>query len=335
MQTRIRSLRGMAAALVAAATFAAPGMSGAQLVTGLQGSSGSTVGPDGALYVPEGAPGAGRITRVDPVTGTTSPVVSGLPTSIIGYGGPVDVAWLDGTAYALVSLVGDPLLPFIVSDPDLELAVDGIYRIDGPSDWTIVADLGAWSASHPPTGFDFFLVNGVQFAIETFRGGFLVTDGHHNRILHVTSDGEISEFATFGNTVPTGLEVQGDTVYVAESGPSPHFPEDGKVVAVNARSRAVTEVASGAPLAVDVERGRGESLYVLSQGLWAGTIPGDPGVPNTGSLMRVNGNGVTTLVTPLNLPSSLEFIGNTAYVVTLVGEIWAIPDVGAPPFGRP
>jgi streptogramin lyase len=41
-----------------------------RLVTGLEGGSGSTVGPDGALYVTESA--AGRITRVDPRTGATT-----------------------------------------------------------------------------------------------------------------------------------------------------------------------------------------------------------------------------------------------------------------------
>lgn len=34
------------------------------LTTGLQGASGSAIGPDGALYVPEGA--LGTIARVDP-----------------------------------------------------------------------------------------------------------------------------------------------------------------------------------------------------------------------------------------------------------------------------
>src|SRR5882724_10056064 len=55
------------------------------LVTGLQGASGSTVGPDGALYVTEGA--AGRISRVDPQTGELTTFASGLPPSIIGIGG--------------------------------------------------------------------------------------------------------------------------------------------------------------------------------------------------------------------------------------------------------
>ena len=48
------------------------------LVTGLEGGSGSTIGPDGALYVTEGV--AGRIARVDPQTGTITTFASGLPT---------------------------------------------------------------------------------------------------------------------------------------------------------------------------------------------------------------------------------------------------------------
>ena len=54
------------------------------LVTGLEGAQGSTVGPDGALYVTEGA--VGRIWRVDPKTGQVTTFASGLPSRIIGIG---------------------------------------------------------------------------------------------------------------------------------------------------------------------------------------------------------------------------------------------------------
>ena len=67
--------------------------------------------------------------------------------------------------------------------------------------------------------------------MERYRGGFLVTDGHHNRVYRVTLDGDVSEFIAFGNIVPTGLEVLGNTIYMAEAGPVPHQPADGKVVA--------------------------------------------------------------------------------------------------------
>jgi hypothetical protein len=298
------------------------GLSPAQLLAGLEGGSGSTVGPGGALYVTETA--AGRISRVDPKTGDITTFASGLPKSIVGLGGAMDVAFIGSTAYALVTLVG----------PDVGgTDVVGICRVDGPDSFTVVADIGAFALSNPPvTPFD--IPTGVQYALETYRGGFLVTDGHHNRVLRVTLDGEITELIAFGNIVPTGLAVSGNTVYMAEAGPVPHEPEDGKVVSFGPKSPTATEVASGASLLVDVEFGRGRTLYALSQGDFGGGPPGSPAAPNTGSLVKVNGNGTfTVLADGLDRPTSLEFIGNTAYVVTLTGEIWKFDSVSGPPFG--
>jgi hypothetical protein len=297
------------------------------LVTGLQGATGSTVGPDGALYVTEGA--AGRISRVDPQTGELTTFASGLPKAIpaVGIGGAIDVAFIDRTAYVLVTLV----------DPDVGGSdVDGIYRVDGPDSFTLVADIGDFNINNPPTiPFPFFIPTGVQYALQTFRGGFLVTDGHLNRVLRVTLDGEISVLIAFDDIVPTGLAVSGDTIYMAEAGPVPHLAQNGKVVAFGPKSTTVTEVASGAPLLVDVEFGRGRSLYALSQGPGVpGAPPGSPAQPNSGALVKVNGDGTLTIITDhLNLPTSLEFIGTSAYVVTLTGEVWKIEGVSEPPYG--
>jgi hypothetical protein len=86
---------------------------------------------------------------------------------------------------------------------------------------------------------------------------------------------------------------------------------------------------------VDVERGRGQTMFALSQGTWDGAFPGSPANPGEGSLVRVNGDGSFSVVADgLNLPSSFEIIGNTAYVVTLTGEVWAIEGIAGPPFGR-
>jgi hypothetical protein len=296
-----------------------------QLVTGLEGASGSTIGPGGALFVTEGA--AGRISRVNPRTGNVTTFASGLPPSIIGIGGVIDVAFIGHTAYALVTLVDDPNL-FPTGQ------VNGIYRIDGPNSFTVIADIGAYNIANPPTGFDFFVSTGVLYAIQVYHGGFLVTDGHLNRVLYVTLDGRITEFKTFDDIVPTGLEVHGNTVYMAEAGPVPHLPENGKVVSFSSRSSAVRTVASGARLLVDVEFGRGQTLFALAQGIFhEGDDPGSPAMPNTGSLVRVNADGTFTEITDgLNQPTSLEFIGNTAYIVTLTGEIWKIDNVCNPPF---
>ena len=55
---------------------------------------------------------------------------------------------------------------------------------------------------------------------------------------------------------------------------------------------------------------------------------GSPALPNTGALVKANRDGTFTVVVDgLNQPTSLEFIGKTAYVVTLGGEIWKIRGV--------
>jgi sugar lactone lactonase YvrE len=301
------------------------------LVSGLEELQGSTIGPGGALYVT--APLTGSIWRVDPKTGAVTLFATGLPKRIPGLfyigSGVVDVAFLGGTAYALVTGVA----------PDLDgHDIVGIYRIDGPDSWTIVADIGAWSVDHPPAT-DFFVATGFQYAIQTYRGGFLVTDGHHNRVLQVTRDGEISEVIAFNDIVPTGLAVRGNTIYMTEAGPIPHLPETSKIMSFSLKSPTATEVASAAGLDVglfvDVEFGRGNTLYALAQGIWDGPFEGTPALPNTGALLQLNPDGTFSVVVDgLNQPTSLEFIGNTAYVVNLAGEVWKIEDVSSPPFGH-
>jgi hypothetical protein len=298
------------------------------LFGGLGGGSGSTVGPDGALYLND--PVNGAIVRVDPSTGASATYADCLPAQIpgVGLGGGMDVSFIGHTAYALVSVVSDPL--FGPGGPP-----DGIYRIDGPHNCSLVADIGAWSIAHPPCCFDFFLKTGVQYAMQAWRGGFLVTDGHHNRVLRVGLDGSISEVKTFGDVVPTGLDVQGDTIYMAEAGAIVGGgQENGKIVAIDAKSGAVSDVAASGPLLVDVERGRGQTMFGLAQGTHSNTNPGTPADPNTGELLRVDGHGGFSIVaTGLDRPTSLEIIGNTAYVVTLTGQVWAIDDIAAPPYG--
>jgi hypothetical protein len=154
---------------------------------------------------------------------------------------------------------------------------------------------------------------------------------------------------TDGLPVPGGGEAEppGDTRLAVQAVPSTitekvdalveaiRLPEDPPiVVSFGPKSPTATEVASGASLLVDVEFGRGRNLYALSQGVFGGGPPGAPAQPNIGSLVKVNGNGTFTAVADgLDRPTSLEFIGNTAYVVTLSGEIWKLDSVSGPPYG--
>ena len=303
-----------------------------ELLTTLAGgaASGSAIGPGRALYVPQ--PAAGEIWRVDPKTGDKTLFASGLPERFPGlpFGGVMDVAFFGSTAYALVTVVEPGL---VACDPELV----GIYRIDGPSSSTLVADIGTFACDNPPPTA-FALPTGVQYALEPFRGGFLVTDGHHNRVYRVTLDGTVTQMIQFGDIVPTGLAVRGNTIFMAEAGPVPHEPQNGKIVSFEAGSSSSSTIASGARLAVDVEIGRGQTLFALSQGEFpCGGDPscaGSPASHDTGALLRANANGtMTTVADELDQPSSLEIIDNTAYAITLNGEIWKIEGIAGPPHG--
>lgn len=170
-------------------------------------------------------------------------------------------------------------------------------------------------------------MRGVHHASEAHRDGSLVTDGHHDRDLRATLDGEVSELLQLPDVVPR-LAVVGDTLLLAETGPVPHLPEDGRVVAFRlvAPTPPGAVVASGAPLLHDVEPGRGHRLFALSQGHFTpGQDAGAPADPGTGSLLRVTRHGGLALVAGgLDRPNSLEVIRTTAYVVTLGGDVLRI-----------
>jgi hypothetical protein len=295
----------------------------ATLVTsGLSSLFGNTVGPDGALYIAE--PEFGTILRFDPQTEQVSTFATGLPIFWPDGFGVVDVEFVGGTAYALVSVVDQ-----FVGGHD----IDGIYRMDGPNQWTVIANIGRWARFHPPET-EFELPAGVQFALEAYNDGFLVTDGHHNRVYRVSMDGKVRELIDFDDIVPTGLLVRGKSIYMTELGPVPHNPEDGKVIQFSASSPNPVELASGAPMVLDLAFDCAGRLYGLSQGVFPENgFPGEPALPDTGSIVVADANGAfSPVVQPLNQPTSFAIIKNTgtAYVFTLNGEIWKVENLACP-----
>lgn len=282
------------------------------IASGLMAPTGATVGPDGALYVAEGA--AGRITRVDPRSGRTDIVAEQLPAALpgVGLGGVMDVAFLDGDLYTLVTL-------------QFGSNVDGIYRITGRTTSEPVADLGLFNLQNPPPpDFDIDLPGGLQFSIDAVDQGLLVTDGHLNRVMHVIpgDPAEISLFKQFGNTVPTGMAGDFGTLYLAMLG-SVEFPDDSGVAALGLlQPDNVREVADGVQMIVDVELGPNGEIYALSQGDLGSDVPGAPAEPNTGRLLKVKSDGTfRVLARHLNQPTSLNFVCGEAHVVTLAGDV--------------
>jgi hypothetical protein len=81
-----------------------------------------------------------------------------------------------------------------------------------------------------------------------------------------------------------------------------------------------------------VEFGGGGRLYALSHGTVDPSRDPSNAQPNTGALVKVNEDSTFTVIMDgLDRPTSLEFIGNTAYFVTLTGEIWKIDGVSCRP----
>ena len=298
--------------------------------------SGSTVGPDGALYVTDSTDG--RIQRIDPRRGTVTTYADGLPLQIVGVigGGVADVAFLGRTAYVLVAGVNEFWTELIGSSN--APAAEGIYRLDrvgsGTTRATLIADIYAWSEENPPLNSDYFVPGGFTYAMEPYGDGFLVTDAHHNRVLRVRLNGDISVFTDFdANVVPTGLERVGRAVLVGQAGPVPHTPETGRVVALWRAGGRVVPLASGAPLLVDVEVGPRHRLYGLAQGDWPYEgqegKEGFPAAPNTGHLMLADRRGqFRSVVSGLDRPTTFELIGDTAYVVTITGKVLRITGLG-------
>ena len=292
--------------------------------------SGSTIGPDGALYVTNGT--AGTLVRIDPRTGSETVVGRGLPRGVIGIGGAIDVAFLGHRAYVLVTFAG--------ADVGVPEAVMGLYRLERSGRFTVFADLGTWSSAHPPADPDWSVGQGVQYSLEVWRQGFVVADAHLGRLMRVDRRGRVSELMAFDSTdsVPTGLEVADGKVLVATAGPIPHLPSDSAISAVRRDGsttvvgRWAADYAGDRGLIVDVEQGRHHRLYGLLQGHWdlepTPDNEGFPAAPNTGEIVVVERDSTfTTVIGGLDQPTSLEVVGRAGFVVTVTGTILRVDDL--------
>ena len=153
----------------------------------------------------------------------------------------MDVAFIGHRAYVLVTTAG-----IEVGGPDV---VMGIYRLKRDGTFSVFADLGTWSADHPPADPDWFVTQGVQYSMDVWRHGFVVSDAHLGRIIRVSRRGRISELVAFASTdsVPTGLEVAHGKVFVATAGPIPHLPADSAISVVrrNGSTKVVGQWSRG------------------------------------------------------------------------------------------
>ena len=143
----------------------------------------------------------------DPKSGKKTLYASGLPRRFVGSRSAA--SWTSRSS-------ARPRTPSSASSAPIRTTWFGICNPATPSGSTAWTDprprpssltSARWPCANPPSGFPIVVATGVQYALETYRGGFLVTDGHHNRVLRVTLDGTITQLIAFGDVVPTGLAV--------------------------------------------------------------------------------------------------------------------------------
>ncbi|MEX2225164.1 MAG: ScyD/ScyE family protein [Dehalococcoidia bacterium] len=326
-----------------------PPSAGTKIAEGLAGSQGAAIGPDGALYVTLSGTGGdtevtppddfppdepvptfgltGTVARIDPATGEVTTAGSGLPSigGEEGAGGAVDVAFMGSTMYVLTT--GD------ADEFGQEEWPNGIYRVAG-SDVELIANIGEFNRDNP-VDFPDAGPGGNPFAIDVRGTEFYVTDGNHNRVLRATTAGAASIVTTFDNVVPTGLETgSSGPILMTQFGAFPQTAANSFVVSVALPTGNATNVASGFAQLIDVENGPG-GTYALQFGSTDTSPDGDP---FSGKILTLAGSTLTPLVTGFMLPTSLDFSGDTAYVTTLLGEVWQIEDfstVEPPPAVQP
>ena len=176
-----------------------------------------------------------------------------------------------------------------------------------------------------PVDFPDAAPGGNPFAIEVRGSGFVVSDGNYNRLLSITTSGGITLLAEFDNVVPTGLATSASgPVLNTWFSPAPHNPEDSFVQQIGVPTGAITTRAGGYAQMIDVEFGPGGNTYVLQFGDQSFD---ENAPPPPGRLLLLQGGELLPVVEGLLLATSVSFVGDTAYVTSLTGEVWEIPGV--------
>jgi hypothetical protein len=324
---------------------------GTKLAGGLINPRGIKVGPDGMLYVAEAGTGGttvagsgadqsmsgstGRISKINPATGTVTTVAANLPSNAGSHGdavGPADVAFLNGQLY-YAQTHGGVAFGFPNSPT-------GVYKVNSNGTVTLVADIGAFNIANPPlsvrTGAAQDIeIGGNPYSMTVRDGAFYVVDGNQNQVLKVTTDGKVSRLTEFAEDITTtGIAFgNGGPMFVSTLGGFPFAPADGRVYSVGYPTGNLTQIASGFSSLTDVAVSGSGKLYALQFGDASPSPNGPPWIPGSGKVLRVNADGtMTSILERFTFPTSMTFSGDTLYVVSnglsalAPGEIWSIPD---------
>jgi hypothetical protein len=299
---------------------------------GLNNPRGLKFGPDGNLYVAEGgvggqdstagppplcqqaagvgpytgSPDGARISKIDP-QGNRTTFAEGFPssqTAIMGglTSGVADVAFIDGTLYALVAGAG--------CSHGLLGTFNGIAKVQSDGTWAMIANLSAFQQNHPvknsnPGDFE---PDGTWFSMVAVRDELYAVEPNHGELDKVTTRGHISRVvdisATYGHIVPTSIAYRGNFYIGNLNTFDPIGPGASKIYKVTPSGQIKIDT-NGVSLVTGLvfdHRGR---MYVLELGTDPSTFN-----PFTGQIVRVDPSGRKTVIfsgPPLFFPTGMTF----------------------------
>jgi hypothetical protein len=318
-----------------------------QFASGLNNPRGLTFGPGGNLYVAEGGLGGSMTTTpadcaqvlppVGPYSGgytasiaSVSPfgavtrVVTGLPSSqtspALGFmSGVADVDFIGNQLYALTAGAG--------CSHGLLGTNNSILRVNLSTGTTIpVANLSSFIKTHPvanPPSGD-FEPDGTFYSMVPRNGILYVVEPNHGEIDWVNpvthAIGRVVDVsAFFGHIVPTSLAMLGNALFFGDLGTFPIAPgsENVYLVTSTVTFKNITPVVSGLTTVLGVAFDSQGRMYVLE----SMTAPGFPGPSQfgTGTILRIDPTGPTTIATGLTFPTAMTFGPDGALYVSNLG----------------
>jgi hypothetical protein len=323
---------------------------------GLNNPRGLTFGPDGLLYVAEGGVGGGistagppplcpqvpavgpysgsfhgaRISKIDS-HGNRADFAIGFPSSQTSddsgdlTSGVADVAFVDGTLYALIAAAG--------CSHGLNGTFNGVAKVSSNGSWGMIANLSAFQQANPvknPNPGD-FEPDGTWWSMVGVRGDLYAVEPNHGEMVKITTAGEITRVvdisASQGHVVPTSIAYHG-VFYVSNLGTFDPDQLNSQSIFQITPSGQLHKIAGGLSKVLGMTFDAHNRLYVLETSY----SPTDPGPePFTGRLIRIQPNGAQEVLIDstsglLFFPTGMTFGPDGALYVSNVG-------FGPPPVG--